>query len=159
EKFFQVSIALPKVQDSDLFALVYGRLSALAERGNQNMSEDEFQAIWDDGARGYFTNVRRVKLFMNKIGSTLAALGDEINMSDLVRLELIRDLAPSVYEGVYERPEYFFESEMAFEVRYRYLDPDTERVAKRRSDYYGKLISNLPNGSPVPALLERLFPG
>ncbi len=161
EKFFQVQVALPKLDSGQRKELFSQKLSDLILRcglmsDNFPKSLDE---IWEGGADLYFENLRRIKLFLNRIGHSLERIASEVNAEDFIRLELIRDVLPSLYEHIYRNPE-FFCSDLAIETSFRSsISLDRNEAKKQRSEFYGKMKSSVPDDKQyVLRLLESLFP-
>ncbi len=162
EKFFQLFVPLPKVDFVQLQDLFLQRVTTVLDRYGlaDGRSRKSFSELWENGAGTYFQNLRRIKLFLNKIDHLLARIGAEVNVVDLVRLELVRDIAPSIYEEIYLNPENFYDSDLAFEVAF------TRRAARYDSDekqgrakYYDRILTPLPPDKQyVRKLLEDLFP-
>jgi hypothetical protein len=162
EKFFQLQVPLPKVDSSLLQHFFSQRMLGVLHRyGVAGDDESKsLEALWEGGGRLYFQNLRRIKLFLNRINNSLERIADEVNIGDFIRLELIRDITPNVYEEIYLNPEYFYNAELAFEVRYKgaYL-LDGEKAAKQRAGFYDKMMASVPADKRyVSQMLEDLFP-
>lgn len=123
-------------------------------------SQKEIEEVWNKGAVTYFQNLRRIKLFVNRIDQSLARIGTEVNVQDFARMELVRDIASTVYETIYKNPEYFYDINLAFEVRFTgKLEIDESRAKKQRADFYTTMIEALPPEKRyVSQVLEELFP-
>jgi hypothetical protein len=83
-----------------------------------------------------------------------------VNVIDFVRLELIRDIAPTIYEEIYLNPEYFYDADLAFEARFAGRDMlDSTKAKERRAGFYNRLMAALPPDKQyVSQMLENLFP-
>jgi len=162
EKFFQLQVQLPKVEPARLQSFFSARIVNVLDRyklphGNISKSLEE---LWESGAGSYFTNLRRIKLFLNRINNSYEQIGSEININDFIRIELIRDIAPSVHEDIYRNPPYFYERDLAFEVAYTgdFL-LDNEKGKQRRAAFYEKMMAAVPPDKQyVTKMLENLFP-
>jgi hypothetical protein len=162
EKFFQLSIPLPKVDSSQLWEIFSLKIVEVLDRyglSHENLSKS-LGKFWDIGGGSYFENLRRIKLFLNRIAYSLEQIGDEVNVNDFLKLELIRDVAPDVYEEIYRSPEYFYTTDLAFEVRLKdNLPIDGEKANQVRARFYDGLIASVPDDKKyVTQLLEELFP-
>jgi hypothetical protein len=161
EKFFQCVIPLPKVSSTRLREFFSQKLDALLEHYQlPQLSMKAVTEFWDVSGESYFVNLRRVKLFLNRVNHSLKRIGTEVNICDFLRLELLRDVAPSIYEEIYRSPEYFYNRELVFEVEYRRLQTiDKNKAQEARARFYGPLLESLPkNRSYVADILGRLFP-
>ena len=109
--------------------------------------------------RPIFPNLRRIKLFLNKIGRSLELVAHEVNVEDFIRLELIRDIEPSLYERIYQDRDRFWNPDFAIEARYKSPYLDKEAAKKDREEFYEKLKASVPaERRYVFRLLGDLFP-
>ena len=118
------------------------------------------EEIWENGAGSYFENLRRIKLFLNRISESLERVASEVNPNDFIRLELIRDIAPNIYEHIYRHPEYFYKGDFAFETSFKGPSPlDKEEAKKERAAFYDRMKSAVSDDRQyVFDLCEGLFP-
>lgn len=116
--------------------------------------------LWEAGAGRRITNLRRLKLFGNKISYSLKIIGPEVNFEDFVVLELIRDISPRLYEEIFRHGEYFYDPRLAFETWGQQLHPlNDEEARKERKRFYDELKSALPADSQYAfSLLALIFP-
>lgn len=162
EKFFEVQVALPKLDSAERRHLFSERLLLILDR--YGVRDEDFsksiEKIWENGAELYFENLRRIKLFVNRIGQSLERIASEVNPNDFIRLELIRDIAPNIYELIYSHPEYFYKRDFAFETSFKgpsFLDKDEAK--KDRAVFYDKMKSGVPEDKQyVFDLCDGLFP-
>jgi hypothetical protein len=162
EKFFQLFVPLPPVDYAQLRDLFLERVTTVLARYSlsQDDTQKSFSKLWENGAGTYFRNLRRIKLFLNRIDHSLARIGAEVNVTDFVGLELVRDIAPSIYEEIYLNPEHFYDADLAFEVAFtrRAARGDSE-VKQERAKYYERILEPIPPDKRyVSKLLEDLFP-
>jgi KAP-like P-loop domain-containing protein len=163
EKFFSIQFPLPKVDSSELRDLLSRKIARVITRYAPQPEEGfakALESIWEGGAGLYFGNLRRIKLFLNKISNSLERIAGEVNAEDFIRLELIRDIAPDLYERIYRQPEYFRNRRFAFEAGFKGPDPlDNKKAETERSEFYGKLVASVPEDKRyVFQLVEDLFP-
>jgi len=160
EKFFQVQVPLPKLDSGQRRELFSQRIIAVLAR--YGLKDDTFlkslEQMWENGAGQYFENLRRIKLFLNRVNNSLERIGMEVNTEDFIRLELIRDIMPSLYEQIYRSPEYFYKGEFGFETAFK--GPfllDENKGKQERAAFYGRI--NVPDDKQyVFGLLDSLFP-
>jgi len=118
--------------------------------------------LWDSGASQYFTTLRRLKLFANKISYSLQIVEGEVNFQDFITLELIRDIYPPLYESIYVHGEYFYDYGMSaiFETWPKRLDfLDDKKALEARTTFYEELKQQVPlDRRYVFLLLATLFP-
>jgi KAP family P-loop domain len=163
EKFFSVEFPLPKIDSTELRDLLSRKIASLVRRYTVPPHEDlskSIEEIWGSGASLYFGNLRRIKLFLNRISQSLERIAGEVNTEDFIRLELIRDIAPEIYEHIYRRPKYFWNREFAFEAGFDGPDPfDDKKAKKDRATEYARMTALVSeNKRYVFQLLEDLFP-
>jgi hypothetical protein len=165
EKFFQLIVPLPKVEAAQIRDLLLTKLASIVvqyEFAQKDLTKS-LSDMWERGAGEYFRNLRRVKLFLNQIDHSLARIGTEVNVEDFVRLELVRDIAPSIYEEIYLNPENFYDADLAFEVAYTAKGAlatlDDTKAKQKRADYYDRILAEVPSDKQyVSQILEDLFP-
>ena len=115
EKFFPVRISLPQIS-ADILAsefnkrferlcLAHGLLRTEKEQTEFNT---EFEPLWRRHIRKNLNNLRRLKLYFNRISSSLGLIAEEVNLFDLMLLDLVHDTSPEVYEAIYNNPGRFF---------------------------------------------------
>jgi hypothetical protein len=163
EKFFPIQFPLPEVDPSEFRDLLSQKISAVAERyGAPSGAElsKPLDNIWEGGADLYFDSLRRIKLFLNRINHSLERVASEVNIEDFIRLELIRDIQPSLYEQIYRNPEFFYNGDFAFETRFRRLGSlDEKEREEERAKFYEGLKATVPEDRQyVFRLLDGLFP-
>jgi hypothetical protein len=162
EKFFQLQVPLPKVDPAQLRDFFSERISAVLNRYGvaEQYEPKSLEEFWENGAGSYFQNLRRIKLFLNRIDRSLERIADEVNVGDFIKLELVRDIAPGVYEEIYQNPQYFYNEGFVFEPGYRRLGMlDEDGAAEQRAAFYDSVLNSLPPEKRyVSQLLVDLFP-
>jgi hypothetical protein len=162
EKFFPIEVRVPETDAFELKTLSSRRFTAMVRRyapDSTDAVEREIEEMWNEGAGQYLRNLRRLKLFLNNITHSLEQIAPEVNIFDFMRLELIRHIAPDVYEHIYRDRYIFLERGLAFETAYKppYLD---EKAAKEeREKYYQDLRQSVPEDRRyVFGIVASLFP-
>jgi hypothetical protein len=163
EKFFPTEVRIPRADPAEFQAIVSKRLSALVAYYDPSLSGDadkRFEELWDDGADRYLTNLRRVKLFINRLGQSLQQIAGEVNVFDFITLELIREVKPMLYEEIYRQRGDFWDRDLAFEIAYKGPFVADEKMAREeRAKYYDTLKGSIDSSQRfVLDLLARLFP-
>lgn len=162
EKFFQVQVSIPRLESRERRSIFSQKITAVIDRYDlqDEALPKQLESIWEQGGEGYFQNLRRIKLFSNKLGLSLKQIGAEVNCIDLIRLELIRDVLPNVYKQIYLRPEYFYRGDFAFETSFQGLGLlEKDKAKKERAAFYEKLKVDVPDDRQYAfAILEGLFP-
>ena len=119
--------------------------------------QDRFVNLFWTEVRPLFATVRDVRRYTNVLSTTLALLGNEVDLSDILTLEALRLFEPEVFEGV---------------VRARYaltgaLSPisgvDVDRLMGRENEADKELVTRIPALAPsrpdsVERIIKQLFP-
>lgn len=167
EKFFPVQIPLPKVDFGVLaeeFNRKFERLckqnNLLAVEKDQKEFNDRFEPLWRKHIRQNLSNLRKLKLFFNKIASTIGPIVHEINPFDFLLIELVRENAPEIYDRIYREGGFFFYARWTIETwpeRPPFSDATEQQDFKR---YYDGLLQGIEGEKRemIQGLLEALFP-
>jgi predicted KAP-like P-loop ATPase len=167
EKFFPEMIPLPKIELSLLGAECEKRLFAICDRVGLLKQEEErgkfevdFRTLWRRILKDYLNNLRRVKLFTNRLNRSLPILGHEVNLKDLVILEVVRMMNPVIYEEIFRNARYFMFPGWRNWSSEESLHPDEEQATKMRIGYFNVLFHDLlrPPQGTLLALLKEIFP-
>lgn len=162
EKFFQSAIRLPAIDSLRLRDFFASEVRPILHRYSLTPLEPEINVteLCEQAVKLYLVNLRRIKLFTNRLGHSLARIGSEVNTEDFIRLELVREMAPMIYQTIYNEPEYFYEAALAFESQLTGpLSSDAGKARKQRAEFYEEMLKTLPAGTEgLPDLLEALFP-
>src|SRR5208282_2343670 len=160
EKFFPLEFHLPEIASAELQSFFSEGLARVLT--HHTLPDDDLtksvERIWEGGGGQYFRNLRRVKLFLNKIGRSLQLIGGEVNVEDFIRLELIRDIEPALYDRIYRDHDRFWNQDLAFEARFRDRYLREEDAKKDRAAFYESVKASLEQKQYVLQLLEDLFP-
>src|SRR5712692_11551430 len=121
---------------------------------------DELRPLWEMYLKGYFSNLRRVKLFTNRLNRSLPIVGQEVNLRDFAMLEIVRMIEPVLYEEIFRNARYFMFARWTFTTWLQIVHPDEEEEQKRRNTYFDTLFKDLPRPPDgiVLALLKEIFP-
>ena len=162
EKFFPVEFRLPEIDSAQLQSFFSQRIERVLDQNALQPSglSKSLEKLWDGGADAYFLNLRKIKLFFNKVTRSLGPIAHEVNIEDFIRLQLVRDVAPSLYDQIYRKHEYFWNRDLAFEAGFKGPSPlDEERAKKERVAEYKKMEASVPAEKQyVLLLVESMFP-
>jgi len=162
EKFFSSEVALPKVDREVLKKLFVAELNGVLLGilpGAQGVPKT-LDEIWEWGGGAYFSNLRRIKQFRNYVANSLPAVSNEVDLSDFLRLEIVREMEPVAYETVYLRPEVFAARDLALEANRYFLGLDDKKDKEYRQKTIRDLEASLKleTRTTVMGLLSDLFP-
>ena len=159
EKFFPVVRYLPKIESEALLVFFSRGVADLLQRHSlPEIGRENIEKIWQQGANKRLANLRRIKLFLNKISGSLTLVGHEVNIEDLIRLDLIRDIQPDLYEQIYRDRSKFWDRSITVETRLEEPYRSDQEIKKERVDFYDKLKASLAEREDVLSLLNDLFP-
>jgi hypothetical protein len=162
EKFFPVEFRLPEIDSVQLrnfFTQRIGRTLERSEAQHDDLTKG-LEEAWDSGLGLHFLNLRKIKVFFNRISRSLEFIAEEVNVLDFVRLELVRDIAPSVYGLIFRHYRYFWEGGLAFEIWTKTPEPyGKDEGQKWRAEFYKGRVDPLVGDRPeLVQLLSELFP-
>ena len=167
EKFFPVQIPLPKV-DQQLLAKEFDRrFESLCKRHNflsterdQKEFNERFNPLWKEHIRQNLSNIRKLKLFFNKMASTVESIAKEINLFDFFLIELIRDNAPELYERIYPEGRFFYYTSWRIETWAEGFSIDERDNQQKLNQYYDSFFQSLEGGKKktILGILRELFP-
>jgi len=159
EKFFPVILPLPEIDSDELQEFFRSGITRVLQRHSlPEVTPKAIEQIWQRGAGQRLSNLRRVKLFLNKIGRGLDFVGHEVNIGDFIRLQLIRDIAPDLYEKIYQERTNFWNQDLAFEARLRAPYISDKDLKELRAEFYKNLEVSLSGKPHALLLLNDLFP-
>jgi len=167
EKFFPDAIPLPQIEDALLaiqfenrFYAICDRNHLLMEAGERQKFTDDFRILWQVSLRAYFTNLRRLKLYTNRLSRSLPLVGEEVNIRDFCLLELVRMMHPVIYEEIYRNARYFMFAPWRFTAWLQIVSPDEGEAQEKRNEYFKRLFRDLPvpPEGTLLAILKELFP-
>jgi hypothetical protein len=162
EKFFPLGFRLPEIDSAQRRNFFLQRIERTLENNSLPQADlsKSLEKLWDGGADLYFQNLRRLKLFFNRINRELEPIAHEVNIEDFVRLEIIRDIAPTLYDQIYRYHDYFWNRNLAFEAGFKGPDAlDREKATKERAEVYKKVEASVPEEKQyVLQLLQDMFP-
>ena len=98
EKIVQLSYDLPPIAPETLTRLLGGAISdAVGDISRYQFDATAYQNVTADGMRALFATIRDVRRYANALPPTLALVGDEIELTDVLALEALRVLVPGSF--------------------------------------------------------------
>lgn len=158
DKIIHISHALPPVRPEDLTLVLQAALAGvIPEPSAYRFDQERFVNLFWTEIRPLFATVRDVRRYTNVLATTLALLGDEVDLSDILALEALRLFEPEAFEGI---------------VKARYaltggLSPisglDMARLMGRENEADKELVVRIPVLAPrrpevVERIIRQLFP-
>jgi predicted KAP-like P-loop ATPase len=99
EKIVQYQVALPPIQDDELFELLRVDLTRLIGDVS-DQDRNRIDVAWTYVFRQYFRTPRDVRRFVNSIAMALPALGEQLDPIDVLLVEAVRLSDPTVYNWI-----------------------------------------------------------
>ena len=166
EKFFPLQVPLPKIDVGVLgrefdkrFKRLCVNFALLPTEEEQRRFDEKFGPLWQVHINRCFSNLRRIKLFFNRLSASIGPIAHEINLMDFVLVEIVRDLSPDLYEKVYIHRRYFFYGSWDVGTWWQTLHPNDQEAAKLRNQFLGELLQPLDvKKELITKLLSELFP-
>jgi predicted KAP-like P-loop ATPase len=152
EKVVQVIHDLPEPPPSAVIGILIPELQTVVAAIEHGPFRDEdWQNVYPDGIRPFFTTVRDVRRYLNAVPVTLRVIGGEVALVDVLALEALRVFAPDSYARLIGEAGLLTGEEQAA----TFGSPDEEHDRARVNaiaDAAGEFTQ------PTKAIIERLFP-
>lgn len=102
KKIVQVSFPLPRVDQEDLFGILFREIDKIIEVfDNELWDQHRWVNLFESGLRKLFPTVRDIKRYINSLCVDLKVVGkEEVNPVDFLGIEAIRVFAPDVYSAM-----------------------------------------------------------
>ena len=112
DKIVQVSYALPKVREAILPKILLQLLEELLrDRDLSQLDRDTWGRVLYDVITPLLGNLRDVKRYLYSIPVTLDTIGQEVALADLLGLEALRILRPSMFDELRAHADYLVHPE------------------------------------------------
>lgn len=103
DKIVHISHSLPPVRPEELTLVLQASLSeAIPEPSAYRFDRERLVDLFWTEVRPMFTNVRDIRRYVNVLATTLALLGDEVDLADILALEALRLFEPEAFEAIVE---------------------------------------------------------
>ncbi|HHO0165691.1 TPA: P-loop NTPase fold protein [Klebsiella quasipneumoniae] len=145
EKIIQVPLHLPPADQNSLRALALESIQNTLNQTEIQLTQpqvDTFIRHFDDAVLPNLETPRRAKLYSNALMFALPILKGEANPVDLMLIEGIRVIFPSLYITIRENPELF-------------LNGERDRSQRRLQDRGGEIDSLIEQATPLLTDSER----
>lgn len=150
EKIVQVSYSLPVVRESVLQENYLPIIDELIKRrGLDGPNTEAWQQVHYDIIGPLLRNLRDVKRYVYALPATLDTIGNEVELADLLGLEAIKVLKPTIFEELKSHPDYLVRVKSDLRMM---VDPTS-----RRSEIQSELKCMLERARGDRGLLESVF--
>lgn len=166
EKIIQKPVKLPEVEQSILDKFFDIQLDKIIEKADLDETQKalinkEFPYAYQTRYRKYFSNLRRVKRFVNSFATSYLPVAKEVKFEDFFTLELIKIFFPRLYDDIWESPWAYISVEWSDNMFLRspHLYSDDHQKSSLRKKHIEEKIAeyNYPS-EEVTGLLKELFP-
>lgn len=165
EKFFPVSVQVPKVDAEALRRAGVERLTAAFKRRDWFESEPqveqfrkEIDELWSERIAPFCRNLRAIGLLSNDVSAAAAQLWREVHPVDLTLIELLHRFKPSIYEIVASNSVTLTGGESWFKGGAYHSDKETAALKERLlADIQGATEGD-EQLEQVKSILSELFP-
>ena len=170
KKIVQLSFLLPKVDQRDLFDILFRRINEIIENFDDELwDQQRWEDIFESGLKKLFPTVRDIKRYINSLRLDLEIIGEEeVNPVDFLGIEAIKVFAPDVYFAMANEKQTF-----AFPATDRiydivsplpfpggWVDDGTAQDPSNRKSVCEKIIKKSPKGlsKTIREIVKKLFP-
>ena len=155
DKIVQVSYDLPNVRKAILPGMFLPWLDELIQgRDLVELDRDVWGRVLYDVIKPLLGNLRDVKRYLSSIPATLDTIGQEVALADLLGLEALRILKPSVFDELRAHAEYLVHSESGS----RYWMTEEARNKETTNELSAMLERAEGEREILSSTLEILFP-
>ncbi len=164
EKFFPVSLLVPKPETDFLFRVLKARLDRVFDLldwfetpDDRSKFDKRLTEAWEGPLSKILTNLRKITLVVNNISVAARPISREVNSFDLAIIETLRRFFPQVYEQVRQNGEAFVGTDPAWGSR----SYSSDQLKAARKQFFERLIKELYGNEhlkPAADLLWWLFP-
>lgn len=170
DKIVQKPISLPAIEQSAIDNFLdkqtdnlFSELSVSEEDISQ--FENEFDFVYQSQIYKLINTLRHAKRYINGLRTTLPPVKNEVNLSDLFMLEVIRIFYPEIHADIWQNPWFYIPTSwMGGDSRY-YASPfmsmaDNEQypmIKKHIEDVVKNVVKNEQKEEIVKKILKKIF--
>lgn len=108
EKIVQVAFKLPSPETELLFRIFFEQLhGVVAQVPQTTWDERRWVNLFHAGLKGFFSNVRDIKRFINALRLNYGLVAGEVNPIDFIGVEALRVFVPEAYVAMAQNKEFF----------------------------------------------------
>lgn len=161
KKIIQVSFSLPKPEKSQLYNILFQELDRVLESKEvksitkKNWSDKRWGNLFHGGFKNAFLTIRDIKRYISSWRLDYLVVGyNEVNPVDFAGTELIRVIAPQVFDQIAGNKDFFTKTESFYIPGSRTDD----REAKKK--FYEEILAYAPSEvkETVDDVCKQLFP-
>jgi predicted KAP-like P-loop ATPase len=154
KKIIQVSFELPKVEENNLYKILFSRLDIILKNFNEEKYWDQTRwgNLFHAGMKNFFKNIRDINCYTNSLNLDIEIIGkEEINPIDFFGTETLRVFTPKLFSFIADNKDKFTSY-----LSGPYDDKKKETIKEEINSEIGKI----PEGLREDALgiAKQLFP-
>ena len=170
KKIVQLSFLLPKVDQRDLFDILFRRINEIIENFDDELwDQQRWEDIFESGLKKLFPTVRDIKRYINSLRLDLEIIGEEeVNPVDFLGIEAIKVFAPDVYFAMANEKQTFafpstdriYDIVSPLPFPGGWVDDGTAQDPSNRKSVCEKIIKKSPKGlsKTIREIVRKLFP-
>jgi hypothetical protein len=162
EKFFPIQVPLPKI-DSDFLAQefkrrmadLYGQEDLLRDEEESKAFVEAIAPLLVSHIPQYLSNLRRLKLFFNRVSSSIKPVAREVNLFDFIVLQLLWMNSEETIEEIFTNRRYFYYPTWHYERWMEIVHIDRDEARKQRKGFVDGILATFRRKIAVfdPAIL------
>jgi len=154
EKIIQVSYHIPALREEELGKFLATELNkVLASFEDGEVNQEDLTNVYHMGIRPLFKSPRDVRRYINALPVAFQTVGDEVSSVDVLALEAIRVLMPSLYVQLADAQELLTSNSSGYESRSSRVELEEEQ-----KKFQTMLDSAGDRKDTTSNLLELIFP-
>lgn len=167
EKIVQKIVPLPAIEQSKIDDFIDSCLNKLFDKINIAKDErqkfkDNFPYLYQTQIKKLFKTLRKAKIFINGLCSTLSPINTEVYIHDFIILEIIRIFYHKVYDDIWNKPWFYLPLEWSHDTAFSISSPfshasnaDTKRQQIKK--HIEEICKEEEEGEILKELLESIF--
>ena len=167
EKIVQKTVPLPAIEQSKIHEFIGSCLDKLFNKINitkveRQKFEKDFPYLFQTQIKRLFKTLRKAKIFINGLYSTLSPISTEVYLHDFIILEIIKYFYPNVYYDIWNKPWFYLPLEWSRDMTFSISSPFSHAAnADTKSQQIKKHIEEIckkeEEGEILKELLESIF--
>jgi len=155
EKIVHVPLQIPSISQDKVYEFLFMKLDEIiGTLHDKEFDQNYWGNIYHSGFKYFFNNVRDVIRYMNILRFNFSAIGNEVNIIDLIAITGFQVFEPKVYEIIKNNPE-MFTGQIRESISYsdssdkekgtvqKYIEKSYDQLEKLEQEAYLELIQEI----------------
>ena len=158
EKIINIQVDLPELDRDSLRKIFFKKLSTLNEIININENSLNSLVNMYPNIRNYFSNIRQLNRFFNKINTDMIFLVNEINIADYLIIKIFQENEFELYNLIRENKFLLIYDKIhsLCKDEFKLFEEDEKNGSK--NSFYSKLKQIMDSNVNIKSLMINLFP-